>query len=87
MNAPQERWHLKKEMSIGHLLTTIALAGGLITWGSAISSRITAVEVEITHVKQTQAVQREDSLRMQADVISELRAIRKRIDEMAQRLN
>ena len=86
MNDNPERWHLRKELNIGHLLTTAALFAGLVGWGNALDGRVTAMEVEIGHVKQTQAQQREDALRAQADMISELRAIRQRIDEMAEKL-
>ena len=85
-NPADGRWHLRKELNVGHLLTTMTLTAGLIGWGNALSGRVTAVETEITHIKQTQAIQREDALRMQSDMISELRAIRSRIDEMAQKL-
>ena len=85
-NPNDGRWHLRKELNVGHLLTTAVLAGGLVTWGSGIDSRVTTVEVEIEHVKAAQALQREDQRRAMTDVIGELRAIRERIDQLAEKV-
>ncbi len=40
----EDSWHLKKEFNIGHLLTTIVLAGGIIIWGMKMDSRVAVLE-------------------------------------------
>jgi hypothetical protein len=42
------RWHLKKEIQIGHLITTLAVALGAITYVSKIEQRVAVVETQMT---------------------------------------
>jgi len=48
-------WHLKKELNISHLLTTLTLTVGVLVWAAKMDSRLTLVEaiqkqnVEINH--------------------------------------
>lgn len=37
-------WHLKKEVSVGHLLTTLALAGAVVTYIIQNESRLATLE-------------------------------------------
>lgn len=37
-------WHLRKELNVGHLLTTLALASGLVTWGLTMDKRLARLE-------------------------------------------
>ncbi|MDX1408410.1 MAG: hypothetical protein R3330_09760 [Saprospiraceae bacterium] len=79
-------WHLRKELNISHLLMTVGLLVGLIGWGSTLDNRVTTVEVRLDHVQKSQDVMREDAKEAQAEVLQELRAIRERIDQMAERI-
>lgn len=45
MRAHHERWHLKKEINVGHMITTLIMAIGLVAWGSNMDRRLTRVEV------------------------------------------
>lgn len=38
-------WHIKKEVSVGHILTTALIAVSMMWWASSIENRITALEV------------------------------------------
>jgi len=86
MTTPTHGWHLRKELNISHLLMTIGLLVGLIGWGSTLDKRVTTVEVQVAHVQKAQDVMREDAKEAQAEVLQELRAIRERIDQMAERI-
>ena len=87
MNEPtQHGWHLRKELNISHLLMTMGLLIGLLGWGNALDKRVTTVEVGLDHVQKSQDVMREDAKEAQAEVLQELRAIRERIDQMAERI-
>jgi len=79
-------WHLRKELNISHLLMTAGLLIGLLGWGSTLDNRVTTVEVQLQHVQKAQDVMREDAKEAQAEVLQELRAIRERIDQMAERI-
>lgn len=45
---PTERdlthWTLDKRLNVGHILTTLALAGSIITWGSVMERRVAVLE-------------------------------------------
>jgi len=86
MSEPMHGWHLRKELNISHLLMTVGLLVGLIGWGSTLDTRVTTVEVQLSHVQKTQDVMRQDAKEAQAEVLQELRAIRERIDQMAERI-
>lgn len=53
-----ESWHLRKEINVGHLLTTVALTLGLISWASTMDSRVTRLEAqqEATSIALTRAI-------------------------------
>ena len=44
----KEQWHLDKRLNVGHLLTTISVAGLLVIWAMNMESRIAEHEVRIT---------------------------------------
>jgi hypothetical protein len=73
-------WHLKKEVNVGHFLTTIILAVGLITWGMGIDSRLSRAEVRIEAMMQLMAENRVDQKNMRDELMQELRYIRTRLD-------
>lgn len=37
-------WHLRKEVNVSHILTTIMLVAGLITWGNKMDVRVSVLE-------------------------------------------
>lgn len=37
-------WHLNRELSISHIVTTVLLAVSLLKWGMAMDARVAAVE-------------------------------------------
>lgn len=58
MNEPQqsERWHLKKEIQLGHLITTITVAISAIMYINKIDQRVTVVEVQVAAQRDTSGV-------------------------------
>lgn len=40
----RQRWALDLKVNVGHILTTLGLAAGLFTWGSAIDRRLAVLE-------------------------------------------
>ena len=38
-------WHIKKEVSVGHILTTIVIAISMMSWAVSIEKRMTTLEV------------------------------------------
>ena len=44
----EARWHLEKTVSIGHIITTVAIAGSVLAWAMRMDSRMVVVETQIT---------------------------------------
>lgn len=45
----RQHWHLDKNISVGHLLTTLALAGSVLVWAMSMDTRVTVLEAELAH--------------------------------------
>ena len=45
----KRNWHLEKSISIGHILTTVVVAGSLVTWLMHQESRVAVLESENIH--------------------------------------
>lgn len=45
MSDETQGWHIKKEVSVGHIITTIAMLIALAAWARTVETRITALEV------------------------------------------
>lgn len=48
-----EHWHLKREVSISHLLTTLALVVSALWWASGVEKRIAVLETTSVHNAKT----------------------------------
>lgn len=46
-------WHLEKTISVGHIMTTLTVAGGLMLWGMKTDTRISVLEAEVVHQQQS----------------------------------
>lgn len=38
-------WHIKKEVSVGHILTTVAIGISMLSWAMSMEKRMTGLEV------------------------------------------
>lgn len=84
---PSDRrhWHLDKSVSVGHLLTTITLAGAVFLWAMKMETRISLLEQSA--VRQVEVDQRQDkeadsrSISMRDD----LRSINAKLDRIIER--
>lgn len=74
-NDTGERWHLKKEIQLGHLITTATVAVAAIMYINKIDQRVTVVEVQV-------AAQRESSVVLRA----QLEKINDKLDRLIERM-
>ena len=65
MNEP-ERWHLKKEIQVTHVVSTLLLVGAVFAYVSKIDQRLTVVETQLIAQRDAAAVQRAQLERMDA---------------------
>jgi hypothetical protein len=59
-------WHLKKEIQLGHLITTVTVAISAIVYVNKIEQRVAVVESQVNFQKETAGV-----LRTQLDRIND----------------
>jgi hypothetical protein len=59
-------WHLKKEIQLGHLITTLTVAISAIVYVNKIEQRVAVVESQMLYQKETSSV-----LRSQLDRIND----------------
>ena len=52
MSKDNSGWHIKKEVSYGHIITTICMVFSLVAWAMSVENRLTAVEVGQNYAHQ-----------------------------------
>lgn len=62
----QERWHLKKEIQLGHLITTFTVAISAVVYISKIEQRVAVVESQMITQRESSALLRAQLERMDA---------------------
>ena len=65
MNEP-ELWHLKKEIQVTHVVSTLLLVGAVFAYVSKIDQRLTIVETQLIAQRDSSMVQRAQLERMDA---------------------
>jgi hypothetical protein len=66
MSEPVERWHLKKEIQVTHVVSTLLLMGAVFAYVSKIDQRLTIVETQLIAQRDSSLVQRAQLERMDA---------------------
>ena len=70
MNEPierqAERWHLKKEIQLTHVISTLLLVGSVFVYVSKVEQRLTVVETQLMAQRDASVVQRAQLERMDA---------------------
>lgn len=61
-----ERWHLKKEIQITHVVSTLLLVGAVFAYVNKIDQRLTIVETQLIAQREAASVQRVQLERMDA---------------------
>ena len=61
-----ERWHLKKEIQVTHIVSTLMLVGAVFAYVSKIDQRLTIVETQLMAQRDATVIQRAQLERMDA---------------------
>ena len=61
-----ERWHLKKEIQVTHIVSTLMLMGAVFAYVSKIDQRLTIVETQLMAQREASIIQRAQLERMDA---------------------
>ena len=65
-NETVERWHLKKEIQITHVISTLLLVGAVFAYVNKIDQRLTIVETQLIAQRDADIAQRAQLERMDA---------------------
>jgi len=76
----KDLWHLEKNVSVGHLITTVTIVIGVVIFVMKMDARITKIEVEVKHNTQT-------SVRIEGQVQQKLHEIMEATIRIEQRIN
>ena len=66
MTEPTDRWHLKKEIQLGHILTTVTVAVSCIIYVNKIEQRVAVIEAQVAAQHESAGL-----LRAQLDKIND----------------
>lgn len=80
-----KHWHLKKELNLGHILTTLMLMIGIIAWGNTMDQRVTRLEVQTDHVQKGLLAANRQCNELRNELLIELRSLRGDVNRMYQR--
>jgi len=61
-----ERWHLKKEIQLTHVISTLILVGAVLAYVSKIEQRLTIVETQLLAQRDATTLQRAQLEKMDA---------------------
>ena len=61
-----ERWHLKKEIQLTHIIGTLTLVGTVFVYVNKIDQRLTIVETQLLAQREASVIQRAQLERMDA---------------------
>ena len=61
-----ERWHLKKEIQLTHVISTLVLVGAVLAYVSKIEQRLTIVETQLLSQRESTTLQRAQLEKMDA---------------------
>lgn len=79
----EHHWHLEKTISIGHIITTIAIAGSVLTWAMRMDTRVSVVETQLHHAAEQQQRFESNSRDGMNEIKAALIRIEQKIDNKA----
>lgn len=85
MSFDQGAWHIKREIQVGHILTTITLAAAAFFYISAIERRIALVEASVVAQKERDAMQDANSTQKFVEVSNQLGRVENKLDRLIER--
>ena len=86
MHEPSEhRWHIKPEVSIGHMVSTVALAGSIVIGWNNMADRVTRIEERTNQVQKENARQNERLEGLQRGIDRKLERLDTKLDRLIER--
>lgn len=80
-----ERWHLKKEIQLGHLITTIVVATSAMWYVAKLEQRIAIIETQVVVQRERDSLQDLHFAEGQRDVKAHLERMESKLDRLIER--
>jgi len=81
----KRHWHIKPEVSVGHMISTIALAGSLIVGWNNMSDRVVRMEERTNQVQKENSRQNERMEGLQNGIDRKLERLDTKLDRLIER--
>jgi hypothetical protein len=81
----ESRWAFKREVSVGNLLTMVALAMPLAIWAINVDRRVALVETVMVSQQHVDERQEQEAQRSRSEIRSELRELNGKVDRILER--
>ena len=86
-NSQTHRWHLKKEIQLGHLITTITVAISAVIYVQRMEQRLIVLENEMVHQRARDEQQDKTQVAGALDTQKRLDRIEEKLDRMLERMS
>lgn len=73
---PYRKWHVDKTLNIGHLLTTLVIAGSAFMYASGMDKRVAVLEEKTTAQAKVAEQAQTNTKELASDVKDEIRLLR-----------
>lgn len=83
--SPHESWHLDKRFNVGHLLSTIVLAGAMFGWASSMESRVAVLTAEIQSIRDASQNNQDAMLREMTYLRDNVQKLNDKIDRLIEK--
>ena len=80
-----EHWHVKREITAGHMVSTLMLAGALIVAWDDMGDKIDLTTLQIETIQVNDARQDENRQQIRQEMKEELKAINGKLDRLIER--
>lgn len=80
-------WHLKREIQVGHLLTTLTIIASVALYVTKMDQRLAIVESTLQHQQQRDAKQDESAAQSDALIRAQLSRMDEKLDRVIERLS
>lgn len=77
----RKKWRLERSINVGHILTTLALAGAVFGYAVKMDQRLTVLETQVTQQRDIDSKQD----RYVSDVRQDLKDINQKLDRLIER--
>lgn len=85
MAEEDNHWHLDKRLNVGHLITTLSLAGAMVVWAMTIETRVAEHSIQIGSIaSQIERVESRNDKNM-SQLTTAINRINDKLDRLIER--